>query len=661
MKPKHIIFSFLATLAMASCAIRGTGPQGGPKDETPPAVVKYSPADSCVNFARKGIEITFDEIVTLDNPYQKVIISPPQKEPAEIKALGRRIVVNFMDSLLDSTTYNIDFTDAIADNNEGNKLKGFSYCFSTGDYLDSLQFSGIVIDAENLNPVPNIYVGIHSELDDSIFTHTPFRRISLTDEHGRFAIRNVSPGKYHLFALADVASNFYHDMPNERIAFIDSVFVPKCTVTIRHDTIWNDSVVSPDSVLHLVDTVRNITKRHFEPRNVTLFSFVSFDPRQYLVKSERTDKYCFNLIFNSSLDSLPIVRPLNFSDSIFHPIVTPSTNRDTISYWLTDSALWSLDTLRILCSYTKTDADSTYGVTDTLSLAMRRGRKSSSAAGIGNSSAGAGKMGGNKPDNSKKTGIGKTSKGNKRKNEDEKTATAENPRLISSNASTLFDIYIPIKLRFAIPAEIEHSSYKLEQKIDTIWQELQAPPIVKQNTFGTLYSLSYNWQPASVYRLTIDSAMFKNFIGQSNFKETINITTKPLEQYSSLILNLSSFTGDEVVQLLDKDDKVVREIALSDTTTNLVSSVSKKGQSAVLKFLYVTPAVYYLRLYHDLDGNRKWTTGSYPDHRQPEPVSYFPFDIELRAFWDVEEDWNPASTPLLQQKPKELVKTKTEK
>lgn len=664
MKPKHIISALLVALAVASCAIRGTGPQGGPKDETPPAVVKYSPADSSVNFVRKGIEITFDEIVTLDNPYQKVIVSPPQKEPAEIKALGRRIVVNFMDTLLDSTTYNIDFTDAIADNNEGNKLKGFSYCFSTGDHLDSLQLSGIVIDAENLNPVPNIYVGIHSDLDDTAFTSIPFKRISLTDENGHFSIRNVSPGKYHLFALADIASNFYHDMPNERIAFIDSVFIPECVVTTRYDTLWTDSVISPDSILHLVDTIRTTTKRHLYPRNVNLMSFVSFDPRQYLVKSERTEKYCFTLIFNSSLDTLPTIQPLNFSDSIFHNIVTPSVNRDTISYWLTDSALWALDTLRILCSYIKTDADSTYGVTDTLSLAMRRGRKTSSLAGIGSSSSDSGKAIGNKPDTNKQPGKSssrKTSKGNKRKNEDEKTATTENPHLISSNASTSFDIYLPIRLQFTIPAEIEHSSYKLEQKIDTVWQELPAPPIVRQNVFGTQYTLSYSWQPASAYRLTIDSAMFRNFIGQCNFREIVNITTKPLEQYSSLILNLTEVTGNEVVQLLDKDDKVIREIALSDTTADLISSVSIKQSSAVLKFLYVTPSVYYLRLYNDIDGNRKWTTGSYPDHRQPEPVTYFPFDIELRAFWDVEEDWAPTSTPLLQQKPKELVKTEKEK
>lgn len=604
-------------ITIFSCANRGIGPQGGPKDTTPPQVVKYSPADGCINMTKSHIEITFDEIVTLDNPYQKVIVSPPQKTPAEIKAISHKVVINFIDSLIDSTTYTIDFTDAIKDNNEGNKLKDFSYSFSTGDHIDTLQISGKVIEAENHNPVANIMIGVQSNLDDTAFTTLPFRRITKTDVNGAFTVRNLAAGSYHIFALEDMGGNYLYDMPNEKIAFLDTVLTPICHATIRRDTVYNPE----DSTM--IDTVITHTKRHYEPKNILLQAFTEPDLRQYLVKSERKERHKIDLFYNLPVDTTPVLHPLNFSDSLFAHQVSFTTNRDTLTYWLQDTALWAIDTLQFGL-YRDT-------IVDTLQIVYRTARKAmnKSTGGMNNSS------------------TTKDKKGKGKKGAEQKPKTA--PKLtVTSNASQTFDVYRPLEIKFDMPTKMNSGySYRLEIKKDTLWVEAKGGgKIVQVDSAGTRYMMEYKWLPDTTYRLVADSGLFTNMTGLTSSNEILSIKTKRLEDYSKLILHLKNVNGNEVVQLIDKEEKVIREM---------------KASSADLTFEYITPGVYYMKLFKDEDGDGKWSPGKYSEHRQAEQVFYFPFDIELRAFWDVEEDWDPESMPLLKQKPKELVKTKDDK
>lgn len=601
-------------LTIAACANRGAGPQGGPKDEIPPAVVKYAPADGSVNMKRTKIEITFDEIVVLQNAYQKIIVSPPQRVPADIKAVGRKIQINFIDSLIDSTTYTIDFADAIVDNNEGNKLESFTYSFSTGDALDSMVFSGRVLNAANLNPIKELYVGLHTDLNDSAFLKTPFRRITKTDDHGHFTIINAPHGRYHLFALGDQGGDYIKNMPGEIIAFADTVYQPTRETSVRLDTVRNaqDSTIIDTVIVHKTSVTT--------PNDIVLLAFAEADHRQYLLKAERPDRHRLRLSFNSPLDSLPALRPVNFADSLFRPRIVTNEKRDTITYWLPDTMLWSRDTLQATLSYTRIDQDTTYQTNDTITFAFRAPKKPATPP----------RRSGNKQ--------------GKAMEKDKPT----NPKIISSNASSTFDIYRPLELRFAMPTDMRQSrnvSYRLETKVDTTWKAVHNVRLERQDSVGTLYRIAYNWKPETSYRLTLDSALFLNMINQTNDSETIQLTTKSLEQYSKLILHLANNTGREVVELLDAKDKPVRTIALADTT----------GTRHDVTFEYITPGTYYLRLFSDDNGDGIWTPGSYAEHRQAEQVVYFPYDIELRAFWDVEEDWDITATPLTRQKPKELI------
>jgi hypothetical protein len=182
-------------------------PDGGPYDEAPPIFLTSTPASNATNASENKITLEFDEFIKLQNAYEKIVVSPPQMQQPEIKANGKRITVELLDSLKPSTTYTIDFNDAIADNNESNALEAFSFVFSTGATVDTLGVSGTVLEASNLEPIKGILVGIHSDLSDSAFRTKPFDRISRTDSRGRFTMRGMAPGKYRIYALADANGN----------------------------------------------------------------------------------------------------------------------------------------------------------------------------------------------------------------------------------------------------------------------------------------------------------------------------------------------------------------------------------------------------------------------------------------------------------------------
>ncbi|RKV89939.1 MAG: hypothetical protein D8B59_01905, partial [Bacteroidetes bacterium] len=144
-----VVVSYFVVIA---CANRGAGPQGGPKDITPPHPIKSTPKLNALNYKKNRIEIIFDEIVQVEKAFDNVIVSPPQKQMPVVKALGKRIVVDLKDTIQENTTYTVFFGDAIVDNNEHNPLPNYTFSFSTGNTIDSLQMSGTLINASDLNP-----------------------------------------------------------------------------------------------------------------------------------------------------------------------------------------------------------------------------------------------------------------------------------------------------------------------------------------------------------------------------------------------------------------------------------------------------------------------------------------------------------------------------
>ena len=135
-------------------------PSGGPKDNKAPVVLDASPANNSTNFKGKSIHITFDEFVTLNNPSNNVLISPPMTKKPTFRTSGKTLIIRFEEPLKPNTTYSINFGNSIKDLHEGNVFNEYTFNFSTGDNIDSLSLKGKVISASTLKPEEGFYVAL---------------------------------------------------------------------------------------------------------------------------------------------------------------------------------------------------------------------------------------------------------------------------------------------------------------------------------------------------------------------------------------------------------------------------------------------------------------------------------------------------------------------
>lgn len=584
-------------LLVNACANMSQGPTGGPEDITPPKVVKSFPANGSLYFKKKQIQIDFDEIVTVEKASDNVIISPPQQNPPDVKSYGKQVTVTFNQDLTDSTTYSIDFGNAIVDNNEKNPLRNYVFAFSTGGQIDTMRVSGTVVNAQDLNPMPGIYVGIYATDNDSSFFKNPFIRIGKTDEYGRFSISNMKNGKFKVYALDDVNHDFFYQ-PGEGLAMHDSLVVPTSRMEEMRDTIWKDSIT--------VDSVHKYMGTRFLPDDLALRFFKENKKRQYFVKFERKEPFVFNLFFNAPAAELPKLTPLNFKwDDKY--LLQKNATKDSLTYWLTDSTVWNVDTLQMSMTYLKTDSlFKLVPVTDTINVAMRKARLNPRA-----------KI-------PKKVVI-----------------TKVEPYKFSNNVSGAFEIYNPIILRFEAPMDsFDISKIKLNEKVDTVFKTI--PFKWKQlDSTKMCYSIAHEWTAETAYKIEIDSAAFKSIYKRISNKYDADFKIRSLDEYSSLKIQLTAFNPKVVMQVLDPKDMVLA-----------TKPASEKGTV----FEYLRPGDYYLRMFIDTNGNGVWDTGDLSTKRHPEEVYYYPRKFTLKANWEFEETWDYNAVTLLKQKPVELLK-----
>lgn len=580
-----------------SCA-NIAAPNGGPYDELPPRFVSSTPAPNQTNYRGQKVEILFDELIQVEKPTENVIVTPPQLNMPIIRASGKKVVVELKDSLKENTTYTIDFTNSISDNNEKNVLENFSFAFSTGDVIDTLEVSGILLNAENLEPMPGIVVGLHSNLADSAFVKTPFLRTSKTNDKGEFTIRNIAEGTYRIYALNDVNRDFKFDQPGEDIAFNDSLIVPVFEFTTRQDTIWKDSLT--------VDTILTVPYTRFMPDDITLFLFKEEFARQYLQKTERPQEYLGVLTFNAPLDTIPVPVPLNFtpSDSSWY-FVQALENRSIINYWITEPALLLQDTLMFELTYPKSDSlNMLQAQTDTLQFLTRR-----------------------------------------RPNQKQKDKEEEKPVGLGMTVylPQSMDVFDTIHVEFNEPVfDIRPEMFVLQQMKDSIWSPAEFE-FFPDSTNSLAFYIRRKWNYAEVYKLEVDSAVISSLFGKKNDPFSGEFKIKSKEEYGNLYINISDIEGPAFVELLNSSDAPVRK------------SFVKDGGAL---FMDLKPDKYYARLIVDENNNGKWDTGNYAEKRQPEKVYYSPKLFDIMQNWDVEETWNVLSTPIRQQKPMEITKNK---
>ena len=596
----RLLYGMLLLTVIYSCANIGS-PNGGPYDETPPKFVSSTPVPNQINYTGKKIEILFDELIQIEKPSENVIITPPQMELPVIRSAGKKAVIELKDTLKPNTTYTIDFTNSISDNNEKNVFENFSFAFSTGDIIDTLEVSGVLLNAENLEPMPGITIGLHNNLEDSAFVKLPFVRTSRTNDKGQFTIRNITPGTYHIFALNDVNRDYKFDQPGEDIAFLDSVIVPSFELTTRQDTTWKDSLT--------IDTIRTVGYTRFFPDNIELRLFKEKFERQYMVKPERPDEKYFTLRFNTKLDTVPVPVPINFTpeDSTWY-FVQQTEGGTAVNYWLADSTVWKQDTLQVQVSYLKSDSlNILRPQTDTVQLVLRR-----------------------RPAEKKKK---------KKKDEPDPIVFLG----MQVDAPSSMDLFDTISVTFNEPVlDINKEMFFLDQKIDTVWNTVDFD-FFPDSTNSLNYFIRRPWKYGEEYRIEVDSAAIHSLYGKWNDFFTGEFKIKKEDEYGYLYLNINGVDTTAFVELLSSGDAPVRKAKVKD--------------GGVL-FMDLKPDKYYARIVIDTNGNGVWDTGNYIEKRQPEEVYYSPKMYEIMQNWQVEETWNVNSTPLAKQKPLEITKNK---
>lgn len=605
---KNVFLPFLSFSSCLSllfaCASVGS-PNGGDYDLTPPQFVRSTPVPNTIHFKGNKIELFFDEYISLEKPSEKIIVTPPQNKTPLIRSIGKKVIVELKDSLIHNTTYTFDFTNAIVDNNEKNAIEGFTFAFSTGDVVDSLAISGLLLNAENLEPMPNIMVGLHSDLADSAFTSLPFLRTSVTNDRGQFRIRNVAPGTYKLYALNDQNRNYKFDQPSEDIAFFDSLIVPDFVPDIRMDTIRRDSLS--------IDTIKEIHYNRFIPDNLLLRLFKENADKQYLSKIERPLDRQLVFRFNSSKGLPPTLRLLDDNSTDLPEnwfIPEYSGDKKDITCWITDSLVYKQDTIRIEANYLISDSlDNLTPVTDTLRFIGRNTREAP------------------KKDNRKE------------KDAEEKVDFLK----IDLLAKSTMDVFDTLKIIFSEPLlDFDAHKIQLQQKVDTLWEN-RSYPIVRDTLNPRVFYVEHRWPYEQEYRITIDSAAIFSIYGKWNDSIKTNFKFYSEKEYGNLYVKITGGEGPGFGELLDKSDRAVRKSILSD------------GE---LVFEDLKPGDYYLRYIEDTNENGKWDAGNYAEKQQPEKVYYFNAVLTISKYGSHDQDWDIGQIPVEKQKPMEITKNK---
>jgi hypothetical protein len=587
---RSLTISLLFLLSGACAKI--SSPTGGPRDRTPPVILETIPAYGEKNFSGDRIEITFNEYVNLNNINEKFMVSPPMKKKPMVFIRGKRVIVDLEEKLRDSTTYTFYFQDAIRDLNEGNTIEDYQFVLSTGPVVDSLSVTGNVYNAFDLETPEKTMVLLYRELADSfVVKHLP-DYISRIDPKGYFRINNVKEGTYRLYALKDADNSKNYNLPDEEFAFMNSTveitpeknFIPVVKDTVPVKPVIKELSKTRDTRTTEENTVQDTIVRIGE---YPLMLFTAPKTNHYLTSSARPLKY--QLIYTLSLppDTMDFRFRIPESTEMGY-FIEKSLQKDTIKVWLTDSTLYSQSQINTIVDYPFTD---TLGITtyreDTILMRFLAPRPARGSR-------------------IKKTVF--TYETNLKVN------TLKPEQKIFFRAGT------PL-------AEPDTSKIIFYQIADSVKKRLPYR-LTKDSTTTTKYYLDADLQEGSKYLFIADSASFGNIYGEYADSAGYNFSVKKADSYSKITVSIINCTTDCLVQLLNNQEKVVGE-----------KPINTDGK---IVFPLLDAGTYRLKVIYDLNDDGKWTTGDFSKERQPEPVSYYPREINLKSGWvlDIDQDWD---------------------
>lgn len=581
-----IIGCLLSVLLLQRCA-NVVAPTGGPKDELPPVVVETTPENHSVNFNSKRIDITFDEYITLENAKQKVIFSPLLDEKADIKLKDQTVVIKFNETLKTNTTYTINFGDAIKDLHEGNVFQDYVFSFSTGEVLDTLSIAGRLLSADEKKPIEDAFVTLYYGDSDGLDTLPLTRKpdfVGKVDKEGYFNISGLADKKYFVFAIKDVNSNYYFDLPNEQVAFLDTLVSPvpfkplpkhnaDSTMKQNADTLQQLSVL-PDSTESVIfDTISGKTF-DLKARDLTLYMFTEKDTTQTLLEKKLVENGLLRFAFRQPAENVMIETTEILPDS-FNIVKVHSADFDTISWYFTPKVK---DSLWVQIKYDTLINDSTlYNL------------------------------------------VFKEKKGQK----------AENLKISDNlvNNSIMPDTVLTLAfgeplLDFQLPDSVLFIADK-----DTLNEK---PIFEKADEFGFRYKLKNTLEADKEYSIAIPDSVLFSIRQRTNAALNLKFHLAKEDEYGNIFITVvpPDNVPQVIVQLLNDKNKIV------DTQI-----ITEKQE---VEFWYLAPGKYKLKAILDADANGKWSTGNFHRHFLPETIIDYKDELDLKAGWDIDlkDEWN---------------------
>lgn len=583
MRPIYLIFGILL---LFGCA-QQVAPTGGPKDETPPKILEEVPANLSTQFVGKQIEIRFDEFIQLKSTSEQVIISPPVLKTPTFQLKRKSLFVKFEEELTVNTTYTINFGEAIRDNNEGNILTNYTYVFSTGAHLDSMQLKGKLKDALTGEPETEALVMLYKTDQDSLPLDTIPDYFTRTDEGGNYHIQNIANQPYKIFALKDENANYKFDVPTEKIGFLDSLVLPFAPpVASIPDTTVVDSLATeePTDSVTLASIKGDGSANMIQSYDMRMF--VEEDTTQFLKKAYCNQFGKLVFIYNRPVNRFDF-SVANFSAKKQWKLTDLNPGRDSITVWITEAVP---DTMNCLVQ-----ADDL--ATDTVELVMKsldesENKSATSLKGKGKKKEEFGLKIKFKPTNGKPPKPGKPL------------------QLVSNHPILGFDI-TRLKL--------------YEDSVRVIYDITSNDPALRT------FDISYDWKQGKTYRLLVLDSAFTDLYDLWNDTLETTFVASGKDGYGTISVNVKT----------TPETKVLVEVI---STSNVLIERKATAQSGVVQFEKLEPGTYSVDVVLDLNDNGKWDSGLYLEKLQPEPISRIKSGVEVRANWDFEIEWSPEST-----------------
>jgi len=576
----------LGGLLLFGCA-QQVAPTGGPKDTTPPTVLYEKPANLSSNFEGQQVEIAFDEYIQLRSASDEVVISPPILKSPSYQFKKKSLIVKFDEAFAENTTYTINFGEAIRDNNEGNILQNYTYVFSTGNHLDSMQVKGQLTYVLTGKPEADALVMLYKNDIDSLPLDTIPDYFTRTDENGHYHIKNVANQSYKIFALKDENANYKFDVPTEKIGFLDTLIKP---FSPPKPAVPDSSSIDSLAVDSLTIDSLGIQNELPPIPSYNMTMFVEDDTTQFLKKAY-CDQYG-KLVF---VYNLPVKKfDLNlsgFSSKKQWRLEDVSPTQDSVTVWITDVVP---DTMNFLVSVNEK-------VPDTVELVMKERPKITGT----NPKAAKAAKGRGASRGRKELVFGLTASSIPGNNRPPKPGT---PFTLVWNHPILGLDISRMKLY--------EDSVRVKYDITTGDKALRR------------FDLTYKWQTDKRYRLLILDSAFTDMYGLWNDTIEFSFVGADKDMFGSLSLKVTETpTSPILVELLTSAGKLV--------------DVRSVAESGVVKFQQLDAGNYSVDVIRDLNGNGKWDSGRYSEKLQPEPIRVIQAAAEIRANWDFELEWDP--------------------